>query len=212
MGDTIPAGCVGNAVMSLYRHIVFIVFVCDSDKPAWICINLCISLSFTFFFFIIHWKVKQVVWQLCMKILTLTYSHQSTDTVATHKHLSVKCPNQDPLDNKCRGKLLLMFPCLQLQLSTHEPTFFMYLLIKRNVLDSLSMASELKVSAVSRDKQSTVTSPPWMRYQLCLRGVMPSNLSWKPVLELSFMPIKISSRAHWAECFPKKETETQLTS
>lgn len=70
--------------------------------------------------------------------------------------------------------------------------------------DSLSMASELKVSAVSRDKQSTVTSPPWMRYQLCLRGVMPSNLSWKPVLELSFIPIKTSSKAHWAECFPTR--------
>lgn len=77
------------------------------------------------------------------------------------------------------------------------------LLVKSQwVLDSLSMASELKVSAVSRDKQSTVTSPPWMRYQLCLRGVVPSNLSWKPVLELSFMPIRTSSRAHWAECFP----------
>lgn len=69
--------------------------------------------------------------------------------------------------------------------------------------DSLSMASELKVSAVSRDKQSTVTSPPWIRYQLCLSGVVPSNLSWKPVLELSFIPIKTSSKAHWGECFPR---------
>lgn len=80
----------------------------------------------------------------------------------------------------------------------------MHLLVKSNVSDSLSMASELKVSAVSRDKQSTVTSPPWMRYQLCLRGVVPSNLSWKPVRELSFIPIRTSSRAHWAECFPKE--------
>lgn len=81
--------------------------------------------------------------------------------------------------------------------------------------DSLSMASELKVRAVSKDKQSTVTSPPWMRYQLCLRGVVPSNLSWKPVLELSFIPIRTSSRAHWAECFPttkgtKDENEKEI--
>lgn len=32
--------------------------------------------------------------------------------------------------------------------------------MKTDVFDLLSMASELKVSAVSRDKQSTVTSPP----------------------------------------------------
>lgn len=78
-----------------------------------------------------------------------------------------------------------------------------------SVWDSLSMASELKVRAVSRDRQSTVTSPPWMRYQLCLRGVEPSNLSWKPVLELSFIPMRTSSRAHWAECFPARIRRTK---
>ena len=66
----------------------------------------------------------------------------------------------------------------------------------------LSLVSELKERAVSRDRQSMATSPPCTRYQLCLRGDVPSNLSWKPVLLLSFIPIRTSSRAHWAECFP----------
>lgn len=70
--------------------------------------------------------------------------------------------------------------------------------------DSLSPESDWKVSAVSRDRQSTVTSPPTTLNQLCLKGDVPSNLSWKPVRELSFIPIRTSSSAHWAECFPAK--------
>lgn len=68
--------------------------------------------------------------------------------------------------------------------------------------DLLSSKLEWKIRAVSKDRQSTVTSPPTTLNQLCLKGDIPSNLSWKPVLELSFIPIRTSSSAHWAECFP----------
>lgn len=60
----------------------------------------------------------------------------------------------------------------------------------------------VNIRAVSMERQSISTWPPWIRYQLACKSREPSNLSWNPVWELSFMPIRTSSKAHWAECFP----------
>ncbi len=77
-------------------------------------------------------------------------------------------------------------------------------------INSLSMTSELKFNTESRLRQSAVTSPPTTRYQLCLNGDVPSNVSKNPLLALSFIPIRMLSRPHWAECLP--ETEEHMRS
>lgn len=61
----------------------------------------------------------------------------------------------------------------------------------------------VNIRAVSMERQSISTWPPWIRYQLACKSIEPSNLSWNPVWELSFIPIRTSSKAHWAECFPE---------
>lgn len=160
------------------------------------CVNMCLwytrcvcvyFLSFPFFWWsqmsspvVLHWRMLSV---LLRGHLTAIVEGAESYTFIFRASLAIKTDNP-----------LVISPLLLVYVLTNSMC----------LCDSLSIASELKVSAVSSDKQSTVTSPPWMRYQLCLRGVVPSNLSWKPVLELSFIPIRTSSKAHWAECFPTR--------
>lgn len=79
-------------------------------------------------------------------------------------------------------------------------------------INSLSMPSELKFNTESGLRQSAVTSPPTTRYQLCLNGDVPSNVSKNPLLALSFIPIRTLSRPHWAECLPEKEEHIRICS
>lgn len=63
--------------------------------------------------------------------------------------------------------------------------------------------------AVSIERQSMSTWPPWILYQFVCILNEPSNLSWNPVLELSFIPMRTSSSAHWPDCFPERGEQEQ---
>lgn len=204
----------------LWCHCTAINVVCWVRVYVKICVGSILDVHiyvrvycFTFYTFFLSCKVNWVVQLFCSNILHYIHTGLlTTNTAASLKQLGVQFLTQVPLDSDC-CELLLHFPGTHFLSQSRNYNWqpcgqifskCMCLWTVMCLCDSLSIASELKVSAVSRDKQSTVTSPPWMRYQLCLRGVVPSNLSWKPVLELSFIPIKTSSKAHWAECFPTR--------